>query len=257
MGNSKKIAVCGKGGVGKSTMTTLLANVLGEEGFSVLVMDTDESNPGLSRLFGFEGGPRPLMKVLERFSIGEEKLDVPWLSKDEVTFEDIPSEFALTRGGVTFLMVGKIEDPFEGCACNMSAVTKEFFEKLILADNEVAIIDTEAGIESFGRCVEQSVDTVLIVVEPNFESIVLAEKIRAMAEEIGVQKIGAIMNKIPTGEIELAVKTDLLRKDVWPIGTIYFDSQIIERSFEGKPIGDSQAKEDMKTVVRSLLTELD
>lgn len=254
---SRKIAVCGKGGVGKSTVSALLANVLRDEAYSVLVMDTDESNPGLYRLFGFEDGPRPLMKVLDRFSMGEEKREVEWLTMDKVTFRDIPDEFTLTHDGFRFLMVGKIEDPFEGCACNMSVLTREFIEKLVLADNELAVIDTEAGIESFGRGVERGVDTVLIVVEPTFESIILAEKINYMAEGIGVKKVRAILNKIPSGKIESSMKKELLKKDVWPLGTIFMDSQIMEKSFEGKPIGDSKAKEDMKKVVRRLLTEQD
>jgi CO dehydrogenase maturation factor len=254
---SRKIAVCGKGGVGKSTIAALLANVLHDKAYSVLVMDTDESNPGLHRLFGFEGGPRPLLKVLDRFSVGEKKPDVEWLTMDKVTFQDIPDEYILTHDGFRFLMVGKIEDPFEGCACNMSVLTREFIEKLVLADNEIAVIDTEAGIESFSRGVERSVDTVLIVVEPTFESIVLAEKINHMAEGIGVKNVGALLNKVPSRKIESSMKTELLKKDVRPLGTIFMDSQIMEKSFEGKPIGDSKAKEDMKKVVRRLLAEQD
>ncbi len=252
---SRKIAVCGKGGVGKSTITALLAKVLQDQAYSILVMDIDDSNPGLYRLFGFEQGPKPLMKLLDRFSMGEEKPDAEWLALDEITLQDIPPEFTLINDGLRFLMVGKIEDPFEGCACNMSVVTRNFIERLILADKEIAIIDTEAGIESFGRGVERSVDTVLIVVEPTFESMALAEKINYLAEGIGVNRVNAILNKVPSGKIETATKTELLKKNVWPLGTIFFDPQITEDSFEGKPIGDLKAKEDMRKVVRRLLTE--
>ncbi|MFC1821762.1 P-loop NTPase [Thermodesulfobacteriota bacterium] len=252
---TRKIAVCGKGGAGKSTVTALLASVLQDEAFSILVMDTDDSNPGLFRLFGFDQEPKPLMKLLDRFSIGEEKPPAGWLELDEITLQDIPPEFTLSHDGLKFLMVGKIEDPFEGCACSMGDITRDFIDRLILADKEMAVIDTEAGVESFGRGVERSVDTVLIVVEPTFESMALAEKINYMAEGIGVNKINAILNKIPSGKIESATKTELLKKDVWPIGTIFLDQKITEDSFLGKPVGESQAKEDMKKIVNRLLTE--
>jgi len=82
---SKKIAVCGKGGTGKSTVTTLLANILLEDGFSVLILDTDESNPGLYRMFGFEKQPAPLITLLKRFSTGEHKTISEWLSRDKIS----------------------------------------------------------------------------------------------------------------------------------------------------------------------------
>ena len=196
-----------------------------------------------------------MMKLLDRFSIGEEKPDATWLAMDEITLRDIPSEFIVDQDGLNFLMVGKIEDPFEGCACNMSLIVKNFIDRLILADRELAVIDMEAGVESFGRGVERSVDTVLIVVEPTHESMALAEKINYMAQGIGVNKIKAVLNKVPSGKIESAAKTKLLKKDVWPLGTIFLDPQITEESFDGKPIGDCQAKEDMKKVVKRLLSE--
>lgn len=252
---SRKIAVCGKGGVGKSTLTCLLTRVLQDMGYSPLVIDTDDSNPGLFRLFGFEEGPLPLLKVLERFCLGEEKPDSEWMNKEEITLRDIPQQFVKYEDGLSFMMVGKIENPFEGCACTMGDITKRFIDRLYLAEKELAIIDTEAGVESFGRGVEQSVDTVLIIVEPTFESMNLAEKITYMAEGIGINKIKAILNKVPSGKIEAATKTELLKRDVWPIGTIFLDPQITADSFDGNPIGNSQAKEDMKKIVRRLLEE--
>ncbi len=257
LNSSRKIAICGKGGVGKSTVTSLMTNVLRDEAWSVLVIDTDDSNPGLYRMFDFEKGPKPLMKLLDRFSLGEKKPDAGWLAMDEITIRDIPSEFIVDQDGLKFLMVGKIEDPFEGCACNMSLIVKNFIDRLVLADRELAVIDMEAGVESFGRGVERSVDTVLIVVEPTHESMALAEKINYMAQGIGVNRVKAVLNKIPDGRIESAAKTKLLQKDVWPIGTIFLDPQITEESFDGKPVGECRAKEDMKKVVRRLLTEQD
>ena len=251
-----KIAVCGKGGVGKSTVVTLFTSALVEEGFDVLVIDTDESNPGLYRMLGFEKEPKPLMRLLQRFSHEELGLQAGWLEKDEIRIDDIPKEFLEEKDNLKFLMVGKIDDPFVGCACTMADLSRDFLEKLILGDKEKVIVDTEAGIESFGRGVERSVDTVLIIVEPTFESISLADKISYMADGIGVRMVRAVLNKIPSEEIERKVSERLQKANIKVTGSIYFDLKMSAAALEGQPIGNSQAKEDAKKIVRSLLNGL-
>lgn len=255
-GPSKKIAVCGKGGTGKSTIVALMANALRQAGYLVLVMDTDESNPGLYRLFGFDQQPRPLMALLERFSLGETKPETEWLKQDEILVQDIPSEYLLECDSLKFLMAGKIADPFQGCACSIADIARGFIEKLVLKDREIVLIDMEAGIESFGRGVERGVDTVLVVVEPSFESLALAEKISYMSDGIGVNKVMAIPNKVPSEKVEERIIEELENKKIKVIGTIYFDSQINEASLEGKTLsGSSSAAEDIKRITRLLLVE--
>ncbi len=254
---SKKIVISGKGGVGKSTITTLMANVMKEEGYKVLVIDADESNPGLYRMFGFKKRPKPLIKLLDRFSIGEEKSVKDWLTQEKILIQDIPSEYILGSDGLKFLMVGKITDPFQGCACSMADVIRYFVGNLALKDEdkEIVLIDTEAGIESFGRGVERSVDTVLVIVEPSFESIALAEKIGYMADGIGVNRVRAILNKVPSEKIKMRIAGELGKRKVTCIGTVYFDSQVNEAGFEGNPLADSGAKSDVRNIVRMLLNE--
>jgi len=255
-GPSKKIAVCGKGGNGKSTIVALMANALRQAGYLVLVMDTDESNPGLYRLFGFDQQPRPLMALLERFSLGETKPETEWLKQDEILVQDIPSEYLLECDSLKFLMAGKIADPFQGCACSIADIARAFIEKLVLKDKEIVLIDMEAGIESFGRGVERGVDTVLVVVEPSFESLALAEKISYMSDGIGVNKVMAIPNKVASEKVEERIIEELENKKIKVIGTIYFDSQINEASLEGKTLsGSSSAEEDIKRITRLLLVE--
>lgn len=255
-GPSKKIAVCGKGGTGKSTIVALMTNALRQAGYLVLVMDTDESNPGLYRLFGFDQQPRPLMALLERFSLGETKPETEWLKQDEILVQDIPSEYLLECDSLKFLMAGKIADPFQGCACSIADIARGFIEKLVLKDREIVLIDMEAGIESFGRGVERGVDTVLVVVEPSFESLALAEKISYMSDGIGVNKVMAIPNKVASEKVEERIIEELENKKIKVIGTIYFDSQINEASLEGKTLsGSSSAEEDIKRITRLLLVE--
>jgi len=250
-----KIAVCGKGGTGKSTIVTLMANVMREEGYRVLVVDTDESNPGLFRMFGFSKQPTPLMTLLDSFSSGEAKPETEWLTQDEIPIQGIPSEYILENDNLKFVMVGKIDDPFQGCACSMADVTRDLLAKLLIKDREVVLVDMEAGIESFGRGVERSVDTVLITVEPSFESLALAEKIGYMAEGIGVSRVRAILNKIPSEGVGSTIIEELKKKNIRFIGTVYYDLQVSEAGFKGEALGDSEAKQEMKKITRRLLDE--
>lgn len=250
-----KIIVCGKGGVGKSTVITLMANILQKKGYRVLVLDIDESNPGLSRMFGFDKEPKPLMKLLDRFSLGEPKSDKKWLLREQISIEDIPAEYVLARDGLKFLTVGKIMDPFQGCACSMAEITRDIVAKLFLRQGEKVLVDTEAGVESFGRGVERSVDTVIIVVEPSFESMALAEKIGYMAEGMGIGRIRAILNKVPTEKTRQKMIEELNKRNIEPIGVIYLDQELSEADFEGKALGDSKAADDMGVIVSLLLEE--
>jgi len=248
-----KIAVSGKGGVGKSSVVTLVANVLVGKGYRVLVLDTDESNPGLYRMFGFNNEPKPLMTLLSRFSPGEAEANTEWITRDEIAIEDIPAEYILSRNGLKFLAVGKIEDPFQGCACSMADITRDLMGKLVIGENEVVLVDLEAGIESFGRGIERSVDTVLMVVEPSFESMSLAGKIGYMAEGMGISRVRAVLNKVPSEKVRQRMVEELEQKGVVSIGTIYYDPELSEAGFEGTPLGDSRALEDVKGIIESLL----
>jgi CO dehydrogenase maturation factor len=233
----------------------LMGEALKDENYRVLVIDADESNPGLCRMLGFNKEPVPLINLLSRFSIGELDLDTEWIAKDEITFQDIPSKYVSESGGLKFMMVGKIADPFQGCACEIADVTRDFVGKLILADNEIVLIDVEAGIESFGRGMERNVDTVLIVVEPSFESLAIAEKISYMADGIGVWMVRAILNKIPAEETRRKMVEALALKNVSQVGTVHLDSEVAEASFEGKSLGDSKARGEVKDFTRRLISE--
>jgi len=252
-GPIKKIAVCGKGGVGKSTTVTLLANVLVKDGFDVLVMDTDESNPGLFRSFGFDIEPKPLIRLLSRFSNGQPDTNTEWIMRDNIAIQDIPAEYVIVRGGLKFIMVGKIDNPFQGCACSMADIVRDLMAKLILRDKEIVIIDMEAGVESFGRGVERNVDTVFMIVEPSFESMALAEKIGYMSEGMGIAHIGAILNKVPLENIKQRMVDELRKRKINILGVIYYDSQLAEAGFEGRALSYSKAEEDIRSIIKTLM----
>jgi len=253
---SQKMAVCGKGGTGKSTLTALLAEVLRREGYTLLVIDSDESNLGLPRLLGLDTPSTPLISLLERFSVGDRKPDASWLEASRISLESIPREFIVSAPRMKFLTVGKILDPFQGCACQMADLARDFVQKIYLGIKEIMLIDMEAGIESFGRGIERGVDTVLTIVEPSFDSLALAEKIRYMAEGIGIPTIQAILNKIPSPEIEEKLREDLKNKQMKVAGAVYLDPQISQAGFTGKKLPDNtEAAAQVKKIAAVILSE--
>jgi CO dehydrogenase maturation factor len=252
-GPIKKLAVSGKGGVGKSSLIVLLAQVLKEKGYSVLVLDTDESNPGLFRMLGFEKGPKPLMSLLTRFESSEFRPGAEWLLADSIAVNNIPAEFIERKDDLKFMMIGKIEDPFQGCACSMADIARDIVGKLALGEKEIILVDMEAGIESFGRGVERNMDTVLIVVEPSYESMALAGKIVYMTEGMGIYRVAAILNKIPSGKISQKMIERLDAKGVKVLGTINYDPELSEAGFEGRAPNASNARKDVEDIVRNLL----
>jgi CO dehydrogenase maturation factor len=254
--HSQKMAVCGKGGTGKSTLTALLAEVLRQQGYTLLVVDSDESNPGLPRLLGLDTPSSPLISLLERFSMGDRKPDASWLEAARISLESIPREFIVSAPRMKFLTVGKIIDPFQGCACQMADLARDFVQKIYLGIKEIMLIDMEAGIESFGRGIERGVDTVLTIVEPSFDSLALAEKIRYMSEGIGIPAIQAILNKIPSAEVEERLREELKNKQVKVAGAVYLDPQISQAGFFGKKLPDNtEAAAQVKKIAAAILAE--
>lgn len=196
-----KILICGKGGSGKSTISSLLAKSMARKGYNVLVIDSDESNYGLHRQLGMElpddfmnffGGKRGMGKrIREFFKKGESVsvFDKRW------GINDLPEEYLTKKNGIRLLAIGKIHDFGEGCACPMGALAKTLLDNLDVTDKEIVIVDTEAGIEHFGRGVEQGCDVILVVIEPSYESLKLAGKIDEMAKSIG-KTIYFVLNKV-------------------------------------------------------------
>ena len=253
-GPIKKIAICGKGGVGKSTTVALMAKALAALNYNVLVLDTDESNPGLYRTLGFDKTPKPLLSLMSRFSYTEEPAeDTHWIMLPEIKVTDIPPAFIPSQNGIRFLMVGKIENPFQGCACSMSDVTRGLVSRLMLDEKEIILIDMEAGVESFGRGVERSVDLVLSIVEPSYESMALAEKIIYMAEGMGIDRVGALLNKVPSEDIKEKMVAELEKRNVQTLGTIHFDQGVQDAGFEGRPPANTKAGEEVKDITQLLI----
>ncbi|MDM7203032.1 MAG: P-loop NTPase [Thermodesulfobacteriaceae bacterium] len=239
----RKIAVCGKGGVGKSFIVYAMARTLAKWGKNILVVDADESNQTLYKLFGFHspaptlidflGGKKSIQQSIKKglqSGKGEPLLSV--IERESLKMEDLPQECIKRVGNIALVSIGKIKEPLEGCACPMGIVSREFLEKIELQENEVIIVDTEAGVEHFGRGIEKGIDTVIVVAEPYLDSIEVAEKALFLAQKLE-KKVYLILNKVPT-DIEDKVKDMIQRRGLNLTGIVPFSSEICYSSMEGK-----------------------
>jgi CO dehydrogenase maturation factor len=232
-----KLVICGKGGSGKSTVSALMARGMAKRGNEVLVVDTDESNFGLYKQLGLPqpkdfmdslGGKKGLKEKMRKFmrSEGKEKLSI----LEAFFLGDIPAELIVGEDGIKLVAIGKIHDYGEGCACPMGALAREFIEKLNADDMQV-IVDTDAGIEHFGRGVEAGCDKIIVVIDPSFESVQLSQKISEMGEKIGKPTF-FILNRIDENSKELIDLVD--NKKV--IGTLPFDKEVFKACLKGDMI---------------------
>jgi CO dehydrogenase maturation factor len=260
-----RISVCGKGGSGKSTVVALLAEVLRVRGFRVLVVDSDESNSGLFRMLGLEQAPVPLMelvggkkglmqKMMGRFSSQEPGAKVDVLTDDRILTRDIPRQCTADTDNLRLVNVGKILEPLEGCACPMGLLSKEFLGKLSLENNEIVIVDMEAGIEHFGRGVETSIDTVLVVVEPSLESLELAAKVKHLATGAGVGSTWALLNKVTSDELAQKLRKELDGRGLEVIGILHQHPEVCEACLEGHKVDGETARREIAQIVDRLLS---
>lgn len=246
----KKVAVCGKGGVGKSFIVYGISKAFAKRGKSVIVVDTDESNQTLYRLFGFSEPPESFMDFLggkkaiqqsikKRFQSSEKEPVMSMIEKSSFNVSDIPYEFIKKDGNIVLISIGKIKEPLEGCACPMGIISREFLEKIELGDNEIIIVDTEAGLEHFGRGIEKGIDTVIAVAEPYLDSIEVAEKAISFAKKMG-KRVYLVINKVPN-QIENKVRDKVSKKGLEISALIHFSKDVYEFSLEGRIFENSNA----------------
>jgi len=261
----KKIAVCGKGGSGKSTVVTLLADQLCSRGIQVLVVDADESNAGSYRMLGFEQPPVPLLvlaggkKNVRRHMLANapsdrDKAPVSVLSQNEIRLKDIPPGYVMQRNGLRLAAIGKIHQALEGCACPMGVLCREFLKRLRLEGDEMAIVDMEAGVEHFGRGIETSIDKVLAVVEPSLESILLAARVQKLANGAGARFTGVVLNKVPDSDTRLRLALELGKHQLPILGVIEQHQEITEAGLAGRMPPSADLADEIGPIVDALVT---
>jgi CO dehydrogenase maturation factor len=255
-----KIIICGKGGSGKSTLSTLVARGLSNRGYSILMVDGDESNLGLHRLLGGQA-PLNFMDSLGGKKGFREKLNNTFpQGNTDVIFgpntkvKDIPKECVSTIDNIRLLAVGKIHHLGEGCACPIGRLSKTILSNLSIGKNEIVIIDAEAGIEHFGRGIDAACDMVLGVVDPTFESFMLAKKMEDMVRD-SEKEIFFVMNKVDE-RVEASMNKRIDQKKV--ITRIPMSNDIFMSSLNGEKLSaDLPEIEEVCDLVESKKERLD
>ena len=254
-----KITVRGKGGCGKSTVTSLLAKELASMGKNVLIVDLDESNYGLHRQLGVElprdfteffGGKDKAFKTMMTSGILDSmKLDAlakKFFAKD-FRLSDIPADFFAEKDVIKLLSAGKIHKANEGCACTMNSIIEQFICHLTMGPDDVILLDMEAGIEHFGRGTDKGVDAVLMVVEPSFESLRLSAKVAELCGSIQ-KPVYYCLNKI-TPENEQTM-TDAVSKSGQILCKLPYSSELGLAGLTGQEL--TQRSPEIAQLARSL-----
>jgi len=196
-----KIAISGKGGVGKTTLAALLAQVYADAGRNVLAVDADPS-PCLAGALGF---PPEQLDQLHPISEMDELIYERTGAKPGTTggfftinprVDDIPDRFNVEYRDVRLLEMGAVDIGGSGCICPESALLKTLFTHLLFRKDDVLILDMYAGVEHLGRATVDFVDTMLIVVEPTRRSLGTASQIKSLAEDIGLSRFWLVGNKV-------------------------------------------------------------
>jgi CO dehydrogenase maturation factor len=202
-----KIAVTGKGGVGKTTLTSLLAYTYADQGFQVLAIDADPS-PCLGAALGFpEDALAQLMPISHMDELiyertGAQPGTTGGFFKLNPRVDDLPDRFSVLHEGIRLLELGSVELGGAGCICPESALLKSLVTHILLRRDEVVLLDMYAGVEHLGRATADAVDAMLIVVEPTLRSLGTAEQIKGLAEDLSLKKLFLVGCKVQ-GEDDL------------------------------------------------------
>ena len=236
-----KIAITGKGGVGKTTLTALLAQSYSDASRDVLAVDADPS-PCLAGALGFPKELREqLHPIAEMDSLIEERTGakpgtVGGFFTINPRVDDIPERFSVLHRGVRLLEMGSVEIGGSGCICPESAMLKTLFTHLLFRDDDILLLDMYAGVEHLGRATVDFVDAMLVVVEPTRRSLGTAAQIRKLANDIGLMRLYLVGNKVRNEEEATFLETE--SKDIPLIGYLPVDMKVQEADRLGIPVYD-------------------
>lgn len=229
-----KLAVVGKGGTGKTTLTAAIGKIYLERGSRVILIDADP-DANLSRTLGIKEEVIPLVElkslITERTGAEPGKPTIFFTLNPRV--DDIPEKFFYRDGNLYLSIMGTVRGGGMGCTCPENTFLKALLQHLILFQNDIVIMDMEAGIEHLGRGTAQGVDWLVTVVEPGEKSIDTALKIRKLAGELGIKRIGVIGNKVGNEKEKKFLQEKL--KDFHFLGFIPFLQGIKEADLKGVP----------------------
>lgn len=235
MHSGVKVAIGGKGGVGKTTVCAVWAQLLAEDGFDVLAIDADP-NTNLALALGVpsEQRPEPLIRmkelIAERTGTGRDAVGAYFKLNPKVS--DLPEKYSLKVDGLKLLVLGAITQAGAGCACPEGAFLKALLTYSILQRQEVVLVDLAAGVEFMGRASVRGIDALVVVVEPGSRSIETAVNIARMAKELGIKQVAAVANKImDAGQVE-TIGSRLAKANITVLANLEYNPAVQEADLQ-------------------------
>jgi CO dehydrogenase maturation factor len=231
-----KLAISGKGGVGKTTLTALLAKAFTKRGYRVLAIDADP-DANLAAALGYPN-PETIRPIAEMADLIEERTGAKpgttgAIFKMNPKVDDLPEKLSAEANGIRLMRMGTVKKGGGGCICPESTLLKALVQHLLIERQDVVLLDMEAGIEHLGRGTSQFVDRLVVVLEPGKRSLETAAKIRELAEDIGLRKLGAVGNKIRDPKDEDFLKENV--KGIPLLGFLPYRDSIIRADMEERP----------------------
>ena len=229
-----KVAITGKGGVGKTTLSSTLARLYAAEGRTVLAADVDpDANLGLALGLSQEEVdsivPISKMRTLVEERTGANEANKFFKLNPYVA--DIPEKFSKDINGVKLLVMGTVDVGGTGCVCPEHVMLKSILSALTYRKNDVVIMDMEAGLEHLGRGTAANMDQFIVVIEPGARSVQTYRNVKRLASDLGVQKVRVVANKLRDEKDEAFIRQSIPAEDL--LGCIHFNPEIMDADRQG------------------------
>ena len=241
-----KVAITGKGGVGKTTLASTLARLYADEGRTVLAADVDpDANLGLALGLRQEEVdaivPISKMRTLVEERTGANEANKFFKLNPYVA--DIPEKYAKDINGVKLLVMGTVDVGGSGCVCPEHVMLKAILSSLTYRKDDVVIMDMEAGLEHLGRGTTESMDEFIVVIEPGARSVQTYKNVKRLAKDLGVSQVKVVANKVRNSEDEEFIRSRIPAEDL--LGMIHYNTEVMDADRQGKsPYDFSQSVTD-------------
>lgn len=229
-----KVAITGKGGVGKTTLSATLARLYADEGRTVLAADVDpDANLGLALGLTEEEVnaivPVSKMKTLAKERTAANASNTFYKLNPKVS--DLPEKLSKDINGVKLLVMGTVDTGGTGCVCPEHVLLKAILSSLVFQKDDVVIMDMEAGLEHLGRGTASCMDQFIGVIEPGARSIQTYERIKTLAKDIGVSKVRVVANKVRDDNDRTFIQSRIPAEDL--LGFISYNAEVIDADRRG------------------------